>query len=184
MSEILQSLNCPQCGGCPLTDNGNGTISCPYCGSAFAHPERVCPQCETVNEVDARQCVSCGQKIKEPCVRCGTLNWVQAQHCQRCGAGLGVLENIAVRHAETTADRIVRMQAESTAIKAEAERSSQARLQTMWAKDNARLEALARSQIKRKHEERLIWMIATGMIVALLIVILVLTVLPLVLRAR
>jgi len=36
MSEVLQSLNCTQCGGAPLTDNGDGTISCPFCGAVFA----------------------------------------------------------------------------------------------------------------------------------------------------
>ena len=76
MSDVLQSLKCSQCGGGPLTDNGDGTIACPFCGSTFAHPERVCPRCETVNEPDVRQCVSCGQTLQEPCVRCGALNLV------------------------------------------------------------------------------------------------------------
>jgi len=174
MSDVLQSLNCPQCGGQSLTDNGDGTVSCPYCGSAFAHPERVCPHCETVNEPDARRCVSCGEKLREPCVRCGTLNWVQAPYCQSCGAALDMLEYIAARRAETTEERLRRFYAEMPSVKEEAERGSQARLDRMWAKDRARIEALAKAKAEQQRQERLIWMIASAAIVMVLIAILVL----------
>jgi len=184
MSEILQALNCPQCGGSPLTDNGDGTLSCSYCSSAFAHPDRVCPRCETVNEVEALACTGCGEKLKEACPRCGTFNWLQAPHCRQCGAALDLLEHIAARHAETTANRIVRQQSEMNALKAEAERASQARLQAMWARDNARLEAMDRDQARQQRQERLLWIIATTAVVLLLLCVLVASLLAPWLRMR
>src|SRR5512136_645578 len=175
MSYVLQFLRCGSCGASPLTDNGDGTIACPYCGSTFAHPERVCPRCQTVNESDARQCISCGQTLRQPCARCGTLNWSQATYCQRCGASLDVLEHIASRRAETTAERIVRLQSSMTAVKEEAESASQARLAEMWGRDNARLEAMAKAKAKQQRQERLLWVIATLAILAVLFTIVALT---------
>ena len=184
MSDVLQSLRCASCGASPLTDNGDGTIACPYCGSTFAHPERVCPRCQTVNEPDARQCTSCGQTLRQPCARCGTLNWSQATYCQRCGAALDVLEHISSRRAETTADRIVRLQAGMTTVKDEAERASQARLAEMWGRDNARLEAIAKAKAKQQRQERLLWVIATLAILAVLFAIVTLTLVAPFLRAH
>lgn len=174
MTDLLQSLHCTQCGASPLGDNGDGTVSCSYCGTKFAHPERVCPQCGAVNEQDTRQCVSCGQRLREPCVRCGTLNWVHASHCRSCGALLNVLEHIAARRAETTAERLHRFQAGMPALKQEAERASQARLDAMWAKERARMEALAQARAEQQRQERLIWTLAAVGIGIVLITILVL----------
>ncbi len=175
MSDILQSLKCASCGASPLMDNHDGTIACPYCGATFAHPERVCPRCQTVNELDARQCVSCGQTLRHPCARCGTLNWSQATFCRRCGASLDVLEHIAARRAETTANRIVRLQSSMTSVKEEAEEASQARLAAMWARDNARLEAVAKSKSRQQRQERLLWAIATIAILAVIFAIVAMT---------
>jgi DNA-directed RNA polymerase subunit RPC12/RpoP len=176
MSDILQSLKCTQCGGGPLTDNANGTISCPYCGSTFVHPERVCPHCETVNEPDARQCVACGEKLKEPCARCGTLNWAMASYCQRCGAALDVLEHIALRRSQTDADRLRSIQAEAPRIKEETERFLQAQKEQMWAQERKRLETLAKNKAEQQRQERLIWAIATAAIVIMVVVVVALTV--------
>lgn len=175
MGDVLQSLKCIQCGGSPLTDNGNGTLSCPYCGAAFVHPERMCPHCSTVNEADARECAVCGQKLKEPCVRCGTLNWAQASYCQRCGAALGVLEHIAARRSRTEADRLQGIQSQASRIKEDTERSSQERLGKMWAQERARLEKLAHDQAQQQRQERLIWMIAAAGIILLLLCVAALT---------
>jgi len=172
----LVSLNCAQCGGSPLTDDGDGTVSCPYCGSVFAHPERVCPRCETVNETDAARCISCGEKLREPCVRCGTFNWVHATHCQNCGAALDMLEHIAARHAETTAERLRRLQAEMPSIKDEAERASKERLEKMWAQERARTEKLAKAKAEQQRQERIIWTIAAVAIVLVVIAVVALAV--------
>lgn len=176
MSDLLQSLDCAQCGGGPLTDNGDGTVSCPYCGSAFAHPERVCPRCATVNEVDAVRCTACGEKLREPCVRCGVFNWVNATHCRNCGAALDMLEHIAARHAETTAERLRRAQSQMPALKEEAERASQERLEKMWAKERERIEALAQAKSKQQRQERLLWKTAAIVVGMVLVVIVVLAV--------
>ena len=174
MTDLLQSLHCTQCGASPLADNADGTVSCPYCGTQFAHPERVCSQCGTVNESDARQCISCGQKLQEPCVRCGALNWVHASRCKSCGALLDMLEHIAARRAETTAERLHHFQAEMPALKEEAERASQARLDAMWAKERARMEALAKARAEQQRQERLIWTLAVAGIGIVFIALLVL----------
>ena len=176
MGDVLQSLKCTQCGASPLTDNANGTLSCPYCGATFAHPERVCPRCSTLNAADARECTVCGEKLKEPCVRCGALNWAQAQYCQRCGAALGVLEHIAARRYRTEADRLQGIQAQASRIKEDTERSSQERLGKMWAQERARLEKLAHDKAEQQRQERLLWMIAAAGIILLVLVVVALTV--------
>jgi ribosomal protein L40E len=175
MSDIMQSLQCTHCGGAPLTDNGDGTLSCPYCGASFAHPERLCPYCQTINDPDARHCVSCGEKLRESCPRCGALNGVQAPHCHQCGAALDLLEHIATRQAETVANRIVRIQSEMPLLKDEAERGSQARLEKMWARDHERMEAMAKSKVQQERQERLLWTIAAAAIVLCIVGIVALT---------
>ena len=174
MSEVLQSFKCTQCGGSPLKDDGGGTLSCPYCGSTFAHPDRVCPRCETVNEPGARLCVSCGEKLREPCVRCGALNWVRAIYCHECGASLDLLEHIAARRAVTTSDRLQQIQSDATHLKAETERASQERMSKFWAQEQARLESLARDKAAQQRQERLIWILTTSAVVILVIVLLAL----------
>lgn len=174
MGDVLRSLKCSQCGGSPLKDNGDGTLSCPFCGSTFAHPDRVCARCETVNEPDARQCVSCGEKLCEPCVRCGALNRVNATYCHECGASLDLLEHIAARRAVTDSDRLQQLQSEATHLKAETERTSQERMSKFWAQEQARLESLARAKVEQQRQERLIWILATLAIVILVIVLLAL----------
>jgi ribosomal protein L40E len=171
MSEALQSLTCSQCGGSPLKDNGDGTISCPFCGSTFAHPERVCPRCETVNELDARLCVSCGEKLREPCVRCGALNAVNASYCHECGAGLDLLEHIAARRAVSDADRLQQLQSEATRIKEDTERASQERMSKFWAQEQTRLQSLAKAKAEQQRQERLIWILATCAVIILVIVL-------------
>ena len=174
MSDVLQSLKCSQCGGSPLKDNGDGTISCPFCGSTFAHPERVCPRCETINEPDARLCVSCGQKLREPCVRCGALNPVNVSYCHECGASLDLLEHIAARRSVTDAERLQQMQSEATRLKEETERASQERMSKFWAQEQARLESLAKAKAEQQRQERLIWILATSTVVILVVVLLTL----------
>ena len=171
MSDVLQSLMCSQCGGSPLKDNGDGTISCPFCGSTFAHPERVCPRCETVNELDARLCVSCGEKLREPCVRCGALNPVNATYCHECGAGLDLLEHIAARRAVSDADRLQQLQSEATRIKEDAERASQERMSKFWAQEQTRLQSLATAKAEQQRQERLMWILATAAVIVLVIVL-------------
>jgi len=95
-----------------------------------------------------------------------------------------VLEHIASRRAETTADRIVRLQSSMTSVKEEAEQASQARLSEMWARDNARLEAMAKAKAKQQRQERLLWAIATIAILAVLITIVALTLVAPWLRTR
>jgi ribosomal protein L40E len=170
MRDALQSLICSQCGGGPLTNGGHGTVSCPYCGSTFAHPDRVC-KCGTVNEQDAHACVACGERLQEPCVRCGTFNGLRATHCRQCGSALNILEHIAARRAQTEADRRYNLQAEATRVKEEDEQAAQRRMDEMWAVEHKRLETLAKNKAEQQRQERLIWMIAAVAIIALVVCI-------------
>jgi len=170
MSDALRK--CSQCGAAPLKDNGDGTLSCPFCGSTFAHPDCVCPRCETVNEPGARLCVSCGQKLRAPCVRCGALNPVDAAYCQECGAGLDLLEHIAARRAVTDAGRLQQMQSEAARLKEETERASRERISKFWALEQARLESLAKAKAEQQRQERLIVVLVSAvMLVAVLAII-------------
>ncbi len=171
MSDVLQSLTCSQCGGSPLKDNGDGTISCPFCGSTFAHPERVCPRCETVNELDARLCVSCGAKLREPCVRCGALNPAKAAYCHECGARLDLLEHIAARRAVSDADRLQQLQSEATRIKEDTERASQERMSKFWAQEQTRLQSLATAKAEQQRQERLMWILASAAVIVVVIIL-------------
>jgi ribosomal protein L40E len=178
---MSDAFKCSQCGGSPLQDDGNGTLSCPFCGSTFAHPDRVCPRCETVNEPDVRLCVSCGQKLREPCVRCGALNPVNASYCHECGAGLDLLEHIAARRAVTDAGRLEQMQAGAARIKQETERASQERMSKFWAQEQARLESLAKAKAEQQRQERWIVLAVSAI---LLLAVLSIIVLALVARLR
>jgi len=139
----------------------------------------MCPRCETINVPDARYCVSCGEKLREPCVRCGSLNWVHAARCQHCGAALDLLEHIVLRHAETTAERLQRLQAEMPALKEEAERASQARLEKMWAQERERQAALAKAKAEQQRQERMLLIGAVAAVAVMLIIILILGLLSL-----
>ena len=176
MSDVLHSLKCSQCGGAPLYDNGDGTISCPFCGSTFSHPERVCPRCETVNPMDARLCVSCGEKLREPCVRCGALNLMKASYCHECGASLDLLEHIAARRAVTDASRLQQMQTEATRVKEEAERASQERMSKFWAQEQARLESLAKAKAEQQRQERLIVLFVSAVVLVAVLAVIALAV--------
>ena len=179
MNETLKSFTCSQCGGGPLSDNGDGSLTCPFCGSTFAHPERVCPRCETINELGVHECIACGQTLQEPCVRCGALNWVNATYCKRCGAALNILEHIAARRAEGDGERLRRLQSEASKIKQETERSSRERLDKLWAQDRARLETLARNKAEQQRQEHVL---ITVMVVAVAVLILAVIVLAAVSR--
>ena len=175
---MSDALKCSQCGGSPLKDNGNGTLSCPFCGSTFAHPDCVCPRCETVNEPGARLCVSCGQKLRAPCVRCGALNPVNASFCHECGAGLDLLEHIAARRAVTDAGRLEQMQSEAARLKEETERASQERMSKFWAQEQARLESLAKAKAEQQRQERLIVLLVSAVLLVAVLAVIALAVAP------
>ena len=173
---MSDALKCSQCGGSPLQDNGYGTLSCPFCGSTFAHPDCVCPRCETVNGPDVRLCVSCGQKLREPCVRCGALNPVNASFCHECGAGLDLLEHIAARRAVTDAGRLEQMQSGAARLKEETERASQERMSKFWALEQARLESLAKAKAEQQRQERLIVVLVSAVLLVAVLAIIALAV--------
>jgi serine/threonine-protein kinase len=95
----LQQLVCPSCGASlPGNLRPNQPVECASCGSRFmmAAPQMddtlVCPHCQTVNAIELRYCVNCGQSLKVDCVLCHTSNPVGATHCFSCGANLAAAQ--------------------------------------------------------------------------------------------
>ena len=172
------TFQCPDCGKGPLKDDKDGTLTCPHCNSKFAHPERVCPRCETINELSARQCVTCGQVLKKVCPQCQTINWVDATLCRQCGASLTVLDQIAARNAESNAEHIQRRQSGMAAIKVETQRASQERLAKMWDQEHQRLETIARNKAKQRRQELVIWLLVAAIILAAIIFVIAFDIAP------
>ncbi len=48
----------------------------------------ICPNCSTINSVNARYCISCGQALPLICPVCGTVNPPNARFCNQCGTSL------------------------------------------------------------------------------------------------
>ena len=48
----------------------------------------ICPNCSTVNPVNARYCISCGQPMPRICSVCGAVNPPNARFCNQCGSPL------------------------------------------------------------------------------------------------
>ncbi len=91
----LTELNCTNCGATlPANLTPNQTVECNSCGSTFfftppdSDNQIICPKCKTVNSVDKRFCLSCGQSLKTDCILCLTSNKVDATHCANCGSHL------------------------------------------------------------------------------------------------
>lgn len=47
-----------------------------------------CPNCKTLNDVDASYCDNCGKPLKNVCPKCHSLNDPDASYCKKCGSKL------------------------------------------------------------------------------------------------
>jgi hypothetical protein len=91
----IENLACPTCGA-PLPGHfvPDRPTECENCGSLLMMAGMevsklvLCPQCQTVNTIDKRYCLSCGGSLKMDCILCHAENIVGAVHCAICGAHL------------------------------------------------------------------------------------------------
>ena len=141
-------LRCPTCGGRALTPNPDGSLTCTRCGSVCKPTGRVCPDCGTVNPLEAERCTTCGRlldlvgfiletRLAPPA---GRQEWIQ-------------------RQAET--------------LKRELEAASQERLQRWWEEEMERRRAVAQAQRERKRRERKLLLGAVLIAAAILAAVLV-----------
>lgn len=169
MDNVLSDLRCAGCGAPALVDQGDGTVQCDYCGSAYAHPERVCPKCQTISELTDLDCPACGQPLRGLCPSCDALNPLEAQTCRRCGASLDLLAHVAGRVATTSADLIYQRSAEADALKRREEEASRARLEQMWQRDHERQERLAASRLKQQQQEKILSAVAAILLIVIIV---------------
>ena len=91
----IENLACPTCGA-PLPSHfaPDRPTECENCGSLLMMTGMevskliLCPQCQVVNTIDKRFCISCGISLKMDCILCHAENTVGAVHCAVCGAHL------------------------------------------------------------------------------------------------
>lgn len=81
----------------------DGKSKANFINSVAGGQKRPCPNCNTLNEQDARFCISCGMKLNGPetaeipgeeapklfCPNCGTKNERDSRFCTSCGAEIG-----------------------------------------------------------------------------------------------
>ena len=171
--ENLSTLRCPGCNAPSLLDVGDGSIRCEYCNSSFVHPDRLCPQCGAVNELDDLDCPQCGQALRGLCPICNTPNPLQGKVCRRCGSSLDLLGGVMDRHFKTSSDLIYSRGAEATAIKQQEEQASSERMARMWEHDHARAQRLVASRAKQQQQEQTLVKVAVilGIIVLAAVII-------------
>lgn len=169
MSDELAALHCAGCNAPALVDVGDGTVQCLYCNSIFAHPDRVCPKCGTVSDLDELDCPTCGHALRGLCPVCNAPNLVQASVCRRCGTPMDLLSSVAERAAMTASDFIYQRGAEADALKRREERSSQERLARMWEQDQERNRKLEAQRARQQRQEKLLATIAAGILIIIVI---------------
>ncbi len=146
-----------------------GTVQCQYCDSEFVHPERVCPRCQTVSELNELDCPVCGQALRGLCPACNAPNPLSAQECRRCGTPLDLLAHVAGRVATTPADLIYQRSAEAQAIKRREEQASRERLARMWERDHEREQRWAQARARQQRQERILATIVAGLLIVLVV---------------
>ncbi len=168
------ALTCPQCHQAQLIEGGDGTLACPKCGERFASPQRICPYCETINEIAAQTCVHCGKALRRTCPKCGTVNWISAGQCASCGQRFDTIGHIAAREELRFVDRFS-YRAEGVAdLKATEHAQSQQRMDGWWEQEHQRRAALAAQQrVQKRQELRLIYIAGTLIIIAIIVVVVI-----------
>ncbi len=169
MSDSLAGLLCAGCNAAGLVDQGDGTVQCQYCGASFAHPDRVCPDCETVSDLDELDCPQCGRALRGLCPACNAPNPLQAKICLRCHTPLDLLASVAGRVATTSSDFIYQRGIEARTIKQHEETASDERLARMWARDQERDRRLQAARAKQKQQELVLARVAVGLLVVIVV---------------
>lgn len=169
MSE-LSDLRCPGCNAPGLVDTNEGELVCQYCASRFAQPDRVCPSCNALSEVDDLDCPNCGQALRGLCPACNTPNSLQAKLCRRCGVPLDLLASVIDRQFASPAGLIYERSEAARAFKQQEEKASRERLAEMWRQEKERAQWLSASQARQKQQEKRLITIAAVLSVMMLVV--------------
>ncbi|MBN1888402.1 MAG: hypothetical protein JW850_10445 [Thermoflexales bacterium] len=173
MSETLSDLRCPGCNAPGLIDMNDGALVCQYCGSRFAQPERVCPHCSTLSEVDDLDCPGCGQALRGLCPACNTPNLLQAKLCRRCGVPLDLLSSVLDRQFASPAGLIYERGEAARALKQQEEQASRQRLANMWQQNQEREQWLSASRARQQQEEQRLIKLAMALFAIVVVVALV-----------
>ena len=166
-------LECPGCASSSFTLNSDGSLTCDYCRSAFILSGQACPECGAVCDLDAWNCLACGADLVRTCQACGALNPRMARRCMACEQELEVLEALFARVARDRTDWLRDVREQAPAIKAQEELASQARLAEMRAAEARRREALARAQVERDRQQRIIVAITVAAVALVIVVALI-----------
>jgi ribosomal protein L40E len=174
MSIELRSLICTNCGASEFRSKSETEWECVYCGTDYTLAEGLCPFCGFVNSPQADFCSQCGRDLVWVCPICNVENWVTATHCHSCGR-----ERIAAEHM-VYSRAVKRQQARETQLAADLEaveadrQASEARLQRMWAQEEARQAAIREAQVLQlEKERRALYIIAAVFVFVCLLVVVV-----------
>jgi len=167
---MLRDLACPTCGAPGLEPNQpNGVVICKFCGNKFAEDDRIaCPNCESINSLEAGFCAKCGEKLKRSCPVCSVENWAGAEYCVSCGRDLDLLTYMTERQIRGFQATLEEQRQIAQTLKEEEEASSQKRLGQMWASERRRQEFLAQQTAQQKREQSA--MLVTISIIAVLFI--------------
>jgi len=163
----VQRIVCLNCGGSSFTRNQRNYLVCDYCGSVFRTKDNVCSNCNAINPANSLYCNECGERLKRRCTVCQHENPGNAEYCANCNAALDVLEFITRRYREEGTqhrEELVRSREEDAAFVAE----QSARLQET---ERQRLSALAERRAEYKRRERILFLLAVGGGIVILLVI-------------
>ena len=175
MREPLRSarVECPGCGSSSFTRNADGGLVCDFCHTVYGASGPTCSTCGATYEPGAYHCPVCGADLARECRACGALNPLSARACSACGYALDMVDAMLVRATKGTADRLQELREDATAIKAQEEAASQARLTEMWAVEARQRDALARAQTERERQERMLITAAVVIVAVIVVAVLV-----------
>jgi uncharacterized Zn finger protein (UPF0148 family) len=167
---MLRDLACPTCGAPGLEPNQpNGVVICKFCGNKFAEDDRIaCPNCESINSLEAGFCARCGEKLKRSCPACGVENWAGAEFCISCGRDLDLLTYLTERQTRGFQATLEEQRQIAQTLKDEEEAGSQQRLGQMWESERRRQEFMKRQTAQQRREQST--MLVTVSVIAVLLI--------------
>lgn len=165
----LASLLCTHCEAAGLELHPDGQVLCRYCGTANVLEGVVCAHCEHTNPADAEICTYCRQSLTRACPTCGTPNWAGAATCTACGAGLDRVSLMSSRLGVDPADRFNEQQRNARNLKEQEALAADRRLAEFNAMEGRRQANIASARQKQAAEQRVL-LIGTGVVVAIIVV--------------
>ncbi len=140
--------------------------ACPTCGSTevavIARGEAVCQDCGAAFSLSPTSCPSCGH-----------VNFSEAESCAACGEPLSLAARVVDRQLSAPSPRrLDQVRAQAPALKAEAEKASQARMAVFQRAERLREEQVRRMSASRAEEDRRILLAAAAIAVVVILALL------------